>query len=101
MYIDERRYPVMDGEPQLGSMTESTVVEEEEGEAVDLILEWIVANGYMPDEIEVQDSQTGFDIFIDPSDYLENHEYTMLEKFLEDTDVGQFTMADLNKVLNR
>ena len=86
MWIKKTEYPVMDGEPQLGTITETELMGERE-EAIDALCEYIEDNQELPEVFTVIDDITEFEIDLRVKDYLSNHQInTINELLMEDNE---------------
>jgi len=69
MYLKRDTYPVMEGEPALGSITETEIIAEV-SEVVELVIEYILENHAIPKEVYGVDDYTEEEIKILVGDYL-------------------------------
>lgn len=97
MYITEKEYPVMDGEPQLGKQIEREL-HEDEGEGLDILI------AYMADQQEVPTTFTAIDEFSDEDielktcDYLDNKYIDSLNAMFMDN--NDWTEEQLTFLIN-
>jgi len=82
MYFTHTKYQVMPGEPHLGSMVESDLIEAP-GEAEDIFFDNCLANGYAEQCFTAIDDVSELDIELDITDYIGDKAFRLLESTLE------------------
>jgi len=78
MHLKCKRYPVMDGEPQLGSVNECELIGDYE-ELYSELADIIVGTGSVPREFCITDDITYEDIQLTTSDYLSHEDVLAIE----------------------
>ena len=81
MWIKKTEYPVMDGEPQLGTITETELMGEKE-EAILALCDYIEDNQELPEVFTVIDDITDEDIELEVKDYLSDHQIDTVNALL-------------------
>jgi hypothetical protein len=100
MYVKTQSYPFMDGEPHLGTVTESEIVESYEGEVRELILAAIQEDyaGSLPTEVDVE-SEDEETIPLNVADWFDPLERRALDLFLSDPELGREEPAKLLRTI--
>ncbi len=84
MYVQHTKYKTMAGEPHLGYQVESELIEDK-GEGLELLIDFLVDEGYMPNTFYVMDDMTEqLDIELEARDYLEAEDIEMLSEALDE-----------------
>ncbi len=83
MYITEKEYPVMDGEPQLGKQVEREL-HEEEGEGLAILITYMADQQEVPTTFSAIDEFGDEDIELQMSDYLDSNYIDMLNAMFMD-----------------
>lgn len=106
MYYTHTRYMVIDGEPQLGSIVESELIEAE-GEAEDEWLNITSDNGYTERYFTMIDDISDEDIELDITDYIGEKAYKLIDSIvlnmgedveLTKTKLNSWLIASIRKV---
>lgn len=82
MYYTHTTYKVMSGEPHLGSIPESDLIEAD-GEAEDLFLQNTVDNGYVERYFTAIDDRSDMDIELDITDYIGSSTLHLFENVID------------------
>jgi len=97
MYITEKEFPVMDGEPQLGKQTEFELVEDE-GEGLDILITYMADQQEVPTTFNAEDEFNGEDIELNTCDYLDSKYIDSLNAMFMDN--NDWTEEQLTFLIN-
>jgi len=85
MYLKSTTYQTMEGEPHLGTQTETEIIEEE-GEALALLITYMADQQEVPTTFTAIDDYSDDDLELEMTDYLDNNEIDILNAMFIETD---------------